>query len=79
MRLERSLLAVGVALTFVGLMVPPLLILAVPFVLVAGVLMVKNFRVERRWTKDYRAAYWRAWLDPSGSSSPGAEGPPASI
>jgi hypothetical protein len=63
MRLERTLALAGVALTFVGVALPPLLLLAVPALVVGLVLMSKNLRRDLRWYKEYKPAYTRALLD----------------
>jgi hypothetical protein len=63
MRLQRRLLAGGLVLTIVGFVVIPLLLLALPVVITALVLMLKNFRRDRRWFEEYKAARHRALVE----------------
>jgi hypothetical protein len=65
MRLQRVLLLVGLGIGIVGFVVPPLLLLAIPIVLVALVLMLmlKNLRRDQQWAKEYKAARVRALRD----------------
>jgi hypothetical protein len=67
MKRTRTLLLVGFGLTVVGIVVWPLLLLALPAVLVASVLMLKGLWRRQRWTKDYKAAYAQALRDLSAS------------
>lgn len=60
---ERILLLVGLVLTVIGPAVPPLLLLAVPALLVALVMMLVNLKRDMAWARDRKDMNQRTVLE----------------
>ncbi len=60
---ERILLLVGLVLTVIGPAVPPLLLLAVPALLVALVMMLVNLKRDMAWARERKDMNQRTVLE----------------
>jgi Protein of unknown function (DUF4236) len=62
-KIERALSLIGIACTFVGFVVVPVLAVAVPCMLVGLVMMLANFKGEMDWYRRYKEAKAQAVAD----------------
>jgi hypothetical protein len=63
MKIQRYLVFISVALTLVGFVVLPLLLLGFPCLLVGLVMSLVNLRNDLRWWREYKAAQTQALAD----------------
>jgi hypothetical protein len=63
MKIQRYLVFISVALTLVGFVVLPLLLLGLPCLLVGLVMSLVNLRTDLRWWREYKAAQTQALAD----------------
>jgi hypothetical protein len=57
---ERLLGFIGIGATVVGFALPPLLLVAIPCLLVGLVMILTNFKDEQRWSREYHSARTQA-------------------
>lgn len=63
-QIERALVLIGLVLTIAGMAAAPLLVLAVPILLVALIMSLINVKADLRWARERRAARLLAPGDP---------------